>query len=90
VPSRITPDLLCDNASELLRCAAAALVSLYVYMNFMQTAEDLPPDEVGRHAACHRAAALLAGACDLRSPPAHPENRAGRGPVPTTPPTCSL
>lgn len=46
VPTIMTPALLCDNASELLRMASAALVSLYVFLNYVQRQEDLPPDEV--------------------------------------------
>jgi hypothetical protein len=39
-------DVLCDNASELLRMAAAAIISLFVYLNFQQGPGDLPADEV--------------------------------------------
>lgn len=39
-------DVLCDNASELLRMAAAAVISLFVYLNFQQGPGDLPADEV--------------------------------------------
>lgn len=44
VPSNT--DVLCDNVSELLRMAAAAIISLYAYLNFPQGPEDLPADEV--------------------------------------------
>lgn len=44
VPSN--SDVLCDNVSELVRMAAAAVISLYVYLNFRQGPGDLPADEV--------------------------------------------
>jgi hypothetical protein len=45
VPSNVTPDVLCDSVSELARMAAAALLALYVYLNFRRGPNDLPSDE---------------------------------------------
>ncbi|KAF8070894.1 hypothetical protein HT031_000975 [Scenedesmus sp. PABB004] len=45
VPSKVGPDVMCTSASELLRMATAALISLYVYLNFSQGPNDLPADE---------------------------------------------
>lgn len=39
-------DVVCSSVSELVRMAAAALISLYVYLNFKQGPSDLPSDEV--------------------------------------------
>lgn len=36
VPTKLDPDIVCDNRSELLRMAAAAIISFMVYMNFKQ------------------------------------------------------
>jgi hypothetical protein len=44
VPSNV--DALCNNASELLRMAAAAVISLYTYLHIPQAADSLPADEV--------------------------------------------
>lgn len=45
VPSNVTPDVICDSASELCRMAAAALLALYVYLNFRRGPNDLPSDD---------------------------------------------
>ncbi|GBF93521.1 hypothetical protein Rsub_06654 [Raphidocelis subcapitata] len=45
VPTNVTPDVLCDSASELARMAAAALLALFVYLNFKRGPNDLPSDE---------------------------------------------
>lgn len=45
VPYNITPDVVCDNISELGRMAVAALICLYIYLNFRQRPEGIPPDE---------------------------------------------
>eukprot|EP00882_Tetradesmus_deserticola_P018758 GHRQ01020144.1.p1 GENE.GHRQ01020144.1~~GHRQ01020144.1.p1 ORF type:complete len:234 (+),score=72.86 GHRQ01020144.1:1449-2150(+) len=46
VPSNISPEVVCSSVSELVRMAAAALISLYVYLNFKQGPNDLAADEV--------------------------------------------
>lgn len=46
VPTTIDPEVVCSSVSELVRMAAAALISLYVYLNFRQGPEDLASDEV--------------------------------------------
>jgi hypothetical protein len=46
VPTNMGPEVLCDSVSELVRMAAAALISLYVYLNFKQGPQDLAADEV--------------------------------------------
>eukprot|EP00775_Hariotina_reticulata_P013201 gene13201-13332_t len=46
VPTNITPEVMCDSVSELVRMATAALISLYVYLNFKQGPQDLAADEV--------------------------------------------
>jgi len=46
VPTKMGPEVLCDSVSELVRMAAAALISLYVYLNFKQGPQDLAADEV--------------------------------------------
>jgi hypothetical protein len=56
VPTNVTPDVICDSVSELARMASAALLALFVYMNFKRMGTDLPSDEatlvfstIGRH-----------------------------------------
>lgn len=46
VPTTVDPEVVCTSVSELVRMAAAALISLYVYLNFRQGPEDLASDEV--------------------------------------------
>lgn len=41
VPTNVSPEVVCSSVSELVRMAAAALISLYVYLNFKQGPNDL-------------------------------------------------
>jgi hypothetical protein len=41
VPTKFGPEVVCSSVSELVRMAAAALISLYVYLNFKQGPNDL-------------------------------------------------
>jgi uncharacterized protein YsxB (DUF464 family) len=41
VPTNFGPEVVCSSVSELVRMAAAALISLYVYLNFKQGPHDL-------------------------------------------------
>jgi len=45
VPTNVTPDILCDSVSELVRMSTAALLALFVYLNFKREGTDLPSDE---------------------------------------------
>ncbi|KAI8465990.1 MAG: hypothetical protein J3K34DRAFT_74041 [Monoraphidium minutum] len=45
VPTNVTPDVLCDSVSELARMAVAALLALFVYLNFKRGGNDLPSDQ---------------------------------------------
>jgi hypothetical protein len=45
VPTTISPEVVCSSVSELVRMAAAALISLYVYLNFKQGPQDLAAGE---------------------------------------------